>query len=195
MKKPIILILAIIVLANACKKDSKTTPAVTTTTTTSTPNPYYFKFTLGGVSYNQHSTLPQYYTFYPNEIGGYEIDSAGLFPSIGLLLTWPFGDTVRESDVLGLAGKTLYYSDTLIHPELDFDHDATSTTWISNDTSNTSYNVKITKVVFLKKDTTLGTPVRTYVITGTCSGVMSQGGAPSLLTGGSFNFIISRQDH
>jgi hypothetical protein len=194
MKKPLILILAVIVLVNACKKDSKTTPVVTTTTTTTT-NPYYFNFTLGSTTYHQHSTLAQYMTFYPNEIGGYEIDSAGLYPSIGLRLSWPSGDTVKESDVTGLVGKTLYYTDTLIHPSLEFNQNPASDIWYSNDTSNTSYNVKITGVVFLKKDTTLGTPLRTYVITGTCSGVMSQGGAPSLLTGGTFNFIISRQDH
>jgi len=192
MKKSTIILSALLLLICACKKDNKTTTVINPPTPA---NPYYFRFTLGGTSYNQHSTLPQYMTFYANEVGGYEIDSAGLYPSIGLRLSWHLGDTVKESDVIGLIGKTLYYTDTLIHPELDFDHDAASATWYSNDTSNTSYNVKITNVVFLKKDTTLGIPIRTYVITGTCSGVMSQGTTASVLTGGTFNFIISRQDH
>jgi hypothetical protein len=67
-------------------------------------------------------------------------------------------------------------------------------TWYSNDTSNTSYYVKVTNIVFLKNDTTLGNPIRTYVITGTCAGVMSQSDSIAILSGGVFNFVISRRD-
>jgi hypothetical protein len=104
------------------------------------------------------------------------------------------GDTVTESDVMGLIGKTLYFSDTTIHPDLTFDENLTSETWDSDDTTNTSYYMKITNVVFLKNDTTLGTPVRTYVVTGTCSAILSQGSNASIFSGGQFNFIISRMD-
>jgi hypothetical protein len=189
MKNLAICISFLCLLAISCKKKD-----TTSTVTTTTASPYYFKFTLDGTSNNYNSALPQYMPFYANEIGGYEVANANLFPAVGLRLSWPIGDTVKESDVMALIGKTLYFSDTLIHPQLSYDLNTSGTVWYSADTANTDYNVKITNVTYLKKDTTLGYAVRTYVITGTCSGVLSQGTTYSILSGGSFNFIISRRD-
>lgn len=132
--------------------------------------------------------------FYANEIGGYQTTDGALYPSAGIRLSWPLSDTVKESDVLALKGKTLYFSDTLIHPELSFDKTASSNNFLSIDTANTTYNIKISNVVFLKKDTSAGNPLKTYVITGTCSGVLDDGTTTSTFTGGDFNFIISMRD-
>ena len=189
MKNQLLFLFSFLLLATACKK--KDTPAPATPA-----NPYYFKFTFNGTSSNFNSNQPQYMPFNANEIGGYQgSGQLNLYPSVGLRLTWPSNDTVKESDVMGLVGKTLYFSDTTITPELTWDKDAPGTdSWISVDTFNTSYSVKITNVAFLKKDTTLGYYVRTYVITGTCSALMTDLTKTSIFSGGSFNFIISRRD-
>ena len=187
MKNQLLFLCLFLLLMGACKKKD-------TTTTVTPTNPYYFKFALNGSSYNLNFNQPEYMFMYTNEAGGYEVGSAGLYPSVGLRLSWPVDDTVRESDIMGLAGKTLYFSDTTITPEITYDKDAAgSDSWISTDTSNTSYNVKITSVTFLKKDTTLGYSLRTYVLTGTCSALMTDLTKTSVFSGGTFNFIISRR--
>jgi hypothetical protein len=188
----LLFIASCLLLIASCKKDDKT-PATTTTT----GSPYYFKFTINGASYNLNANYPQYIFSYPNIAGGYQIASTGFFPSATLSFNWPNGDTVRESDVMGLIGKTLYFNDTSLHPqpEVDFaEVNTTVPTWYSVDTSNTSYYVKVANVTFLKKDTTAGVPVRTYVITGTCNAVVSQSDSTSVFSAGSFNFVISRMD-
>jgi len=194
MKKTVFFIPLLLLLFAACKKDSSTKPSSTTTTTPPPANPYYFKFSLDGVAYNLNANYPQYMPFYENEIGGYQDGTTGLFPSLGIRLAWPYGDTVKESDVMGLKGKTLYYNDILIHPELIFEKN-TSDVWYSVDTSNTTYSITITNVTYLKNDTTLGNALRTYVITGTCSGVIDEGSGQSILSNGQFNFVISRKDY
>ena len=185
-------IVALLLVTAACtKKKSTPNPGPDPVPVAS---PYYFKFTLSGSSYNYTADIPQYMPFYANEAGGYEVENGNLLPSAGLRLSWPSDDTVKESDLTGLIGKTLYFSDTLIHPEVSFDTAAAATEWLSVDTANTSYNVKITNVTFLKNDTTLGYAIKTYVITGTCSAVISDGTSNRIFSGGSFNFIISRRD-
>jgi hypothetical protein len=193
MKKTIALFSAgFLLLFGACKKDSKTTP---TPPPTPPPSPYYFKSTFLGVNYNLNANFPQYMTFYANEVGGYQVADLSLFPSFGLSISWPNGDTVRESDIMGLVGKTLYFNDTVhIFPSLTFDQTSALGTWYSKDTTNESFNVKITNVTFLKKDTTLGTPLRTYVATGSCNAIMYKGDSTATLSAGQFNFVISRID-
>ncbi len=191
MKYLVIFVFTFLVMASACKKASKTTPSAPVLT--DSISPYFFRFTLAGVAYNFDAKDPQYMPFYANEAGGYQGANVNLYPSIGLRLSWPANDTVKESDLMGLIGKTLYFSDTTVHPELSFDSTVSGTTWYSQDTSNTSYFVKITNVTFLKNDTTLGYFIKTYVITGTCNALMSQA-STSILSGGSFSFIISRRD-
>jgi hypothetical protein len=196
MKKQTIIIFAsIFLLAGACTKE-KTTTAPTPVPTPALTSPYYFRGVIDGTTYNLIADIPQYIAFYTNEIGGYQVASAAMYPSIGLRFSWPLNDTVKESDLMGLVGKTLHYDDTLIRPELIFNKSATANFWYSKDASNALYYVKIANVTYLKKDTTLGYYVKTYVITGTCSGVMSDlaGTSSGTFTGGEFNFIISRRD-
>ncbi len=189
MKNLVLFLFSFLILVSACKKkDTTSTPPVTT-------SPYYFKGTLDGANYNYTQNQPEYMFMYTNEAGGYQVANASLWPSIGLRLSWPADDTVKESDIMGLIGKTLYFSDTAITPELTYDKVAAGTgSWTSIDTSNTSYYVKITNVTFLKKDTTIGYYLRTYVITGTCSALMTDLTKTSVFSGGYFNFIISRRD-
>ena len=189
MKNLVLFLASFLLLMSACKKDKSSG------SNNNTANPYYFKFTLNGSNYNLNANFPQYMPFYTNEIGGYQDANTGLFPSVGLRLSWAIGDTVKESDVIGLVGKTLYFNDITIHPEISFNEaNTTIPTWFSEDTANTSYNVKITNVTFLKKDTSAGNPLRTYVITGTCTAVISNSDSTGIFSAGSFNFIISRRD-
>ena len=194
MKNLTLFLASFLLLVSACKKE-KSTSSNNNNNNNNPTSPYYFKFTLNGASYNFNANIPQYMPFYANEIGGYEVANGNLFPSAGLRLSWHTGDTVKESDVTGLVGKTLYFSDTNIHPEISYDEANLSiNTWYSIDTANTSYNVKITNVTFLKKDTSAGHPLRTYVITGTCNAVISNSDSTAVFSAGSFNFIISRMD-
>lgn len=182
-----------LLLIASCKKESKSSPSNNNNNTT--PSPYFFKFSFGGTDYNLNADNPQYMPFYAHEAGGYQVPGTSVFfPSIGIRFSWPADDTVKESDVLGLKGKTLYFNDTTIHPELSFTSATSSDIWYSVDTANTAFNVKVTNVVYLKNDTTLGYAIRTYVITGTCSGVLYLGAAMTVLSSGEFNFIISRRD-
>lgn len=194
MTKRSLFIVSFIILAFAsCKKDEDSTSTPNPNPPTNN-NPYYFKFTLNGTSYNLNANLPQYMPFNANEVGGYQVGSTSFLPSVGLRLSWPQGDTVKEADVTGLIGQTLSFnSSATIHPEVTFSTDLLSSGWWSEDTSNASYNVKITNVVFLRNDTSFN-PLRTYVITGTCNAVMTDGNTISTLTGGEFNFIVSRRD-
>ncbi len=194
MRNPQLLFLSsLLLLQVACKKSTSTTP---TTPVTPTPvtSPYYFTFKLDTASYNLTANNPQYDYGYTFEVGGYQDAASAFYPSIGLTFDWRHIDTVKESDVLGLAGKTIYFNDTNIHPTITFDKDASSDISYSADTANTAYNVKITGVTFLKKDTVLGYPVRTYVMTGSCSAVLYVGSSYSILSAGTFKFVISRND-
>ena len=193
MKNPAILFLSILlIVAAACKKSSNSTPN-NNNNNTSKASPYYFKGTFNGANMDLADSTPQYMSFYTNVAGGYE-DTVNyvLFPSMGLSFTWHLGDTVKESDLMGLVGKTLYFNDTNITPELNYSKSLSSASWTSVDTASTNYYVKVTNIVFLKNDTTLGTPLKTYVITGTCAAMLNNGTTNMPLTNGSFNFIISR---
>jgi hypothetical protein len=124
----------------------------------------------------------------------FKLANSSLAPSVGLRLSWPEDDTVSESNLMALEGKTLYFSDTTVHPTLTYTTELGGTDWRSVDTNNTAYNVKITKVVFFKKDTSAGNPLKTYIIKGTCNALMSKAGTMSTFSEGEFNFVISRRD-
>ncbi len=158
------------------------------------PPAYYFSFGLNGNSYNLNSEIPQYVSMYTDEAGGYQVGGATLEPSMGLRLRWPAGHVVSESDVLGLRGKVLYFNDTDIHPSLIFDLSVTSPTWYSADTGSAAYSVNITDVTRLGADTTIYGTVATYIITGSCTALMYQGGSKAPLNDGRFRFVISRRD-
>lgn len=192
MKYLIILLSLSTLMISACKKKS---PANAGPDPVSSP--YYFKFTFGGTSYNFVASSPQYMPFYTNEAGGYE-DSSNLsvYTSVGLRLSWPNNDTVKESDLMGLIGRTLYFTDTFPHPELTYDKNYSSQTYYSADTASSSYYVKITNVTYLKRDTTLGYNVKTYILEGTCNALMSQINPPyTPFSAGQFRFVISREDY
>lgn len=183
------MLLACLLFAAGCKKDDTSTPTPVVPT-----SDYYFKFKFDGANYNLNADFPQYMPFNANEAGGYQEADWSLERSVGLRLRWPLYDTVSESDVMSLKGKTLYFSDTLVQPELTYDTSLSAVGWASVDTGNTDYNVKITDVTFLKKDTTAGNPVRTFVITGTCNAVMMNGSTTKIFSDGQFHFIICRRD-
>jgi hypothetical protein len=185
MKKLLTLcLLALCIGAFSCKKSDSTTP------TNNPSNPYYFKFTLDGTSYNFTSALPQYMSAYDDRAGGYQEVAPLAFPMIGL--AFDYDSAVTDAQVKALAGKTFYFNGKNPKPSIEFDADATSGTWYSVDTSNTNFNVKVTSVTYVKKDTTIFNPVLTYAIKGTCNAVLEgSGGKLSALSNGDFNFIIS----
>jgi len=191
-KNLITLILLVIFACTGCTKKKDGMPA--NNNNNNTANPYYFKFTFKGTNYNFADTVPQYNSLYSNETGGFQDASFGSFPTVGLFFYWPGADTVRESNILALKGKTLHFSDTAPNPVLYVSTSYSATDWYSIDTSNTSFSVTITDVKFLKKSQELAIPVSTYIITGTCNGVLLADTSKALLTNGSFNFIISRMD-
>lgn len=192
MKPRLLLALSLfIMLANACKKDNNNNNSKNTNPT----SPYYFKFNLDGTDYNFNASLPQYMPFHANEAGGYEVASnAVLLPSVGIRFSWPNGDTVTENDLMGLKGKTLHCNDTAIRIEVSYSKDA-STEIFSIDTADKNFGVTISSLTILKNDTVLGYPLKTYVLTGSCSAVFSNGATKSVLSNGNFNFIICRQDN
>ena len=192
MKNTCISFFALLLLTvAACSKKKDSTTPVTPITPSS---PYYFKFNLDGVAHNYNQNIPQYMPFYANEAGGYEVATAALWPSVGLRLSWPIDDTVTESDLMGLIGQTLHFNDIAVHPEITWDSTAASSTWTSVDTASTDYYVRITNVTYLKKDTTAGVYVSTYVVTGSCNAMLNTGTSRVTMSAGDFKFIISRQD-
>lgn len=190
MKNISMLLFVTMLAISSCTKKSSTTPTPLPTPTPT--HPYYFNFTFAGTSYKLNANNPQYMPFYADEAGGYQVADGAFYPSVGIRLSWPSDDTVSESDLMSLKGKTLYFSDTAVHPEISFSKDAPSPAYLSED-AGTSYNLKITNIVFLKKDTSAGNPLKTYVITGTCTAFMNEGTASGVLSG-DFNYIICRRD-
>ncbi len=171
--------------------------------TPSTPSPYYFKFNFDGKDYNYTANNPQYMGYYGNVTGGYQTEDKipyATAPSISLALNWN-KDTVTHSQVMAVKGKTFYFNDTLIKPEITFKPIFNEDEYESIDTSNTNFSVTITDVKYRKRDTAFVFsffPVETYIFTGTCSAVLEDywnGIGPKLLTNGSFNIIVSRRDY
>ncbi len=195
MRKLTFSLVTLTLLLAACSKDNTTTKPVNNNgNNPNNTSPYYFKFKFDGTDYNLNANFPQYMPFYYDEAGGYQVGDLQLFPSVGLRLNWPSGDTVTESELLSLKGKTLYFNDKNVQPELNFDKEYQDGTWYSVDTGDKAFNIKIDDITFLKKDTTMGYAVKTYVVTGSCNAVMERNDTMKAFSNGQFNFVISRQD-
>lgn len=188
---------ALAALFSACKKDNTTTTP-TNSNTNNNSSPYYFKFNFDDTAYNLNANFPQYMVLNYDIVGGYQVDKANFYHSVGLSFQWPAGHTITDSDVKGLAGKTFYFvdqaTDSTIRPMLEYDRDLQSGSWFEYDTSNVNYYVKVTDVTFLKKDTSLGHPLDVYVISGTCRSILEQNYTLKEFTNGDFKFVISRND-
>lgn len=183
----------------SCDKKSTTTNPNSNNNPNNNPNntpasPYYFKFTLDGKSYDLTADIPQYMPVFDDNVGGYQVADASLKPSIGLSFQWKNIDTVKESQLMALVGKTIYFNDTLVDVDIEADETLTGATWFAEDTADANYNIKIANISFLKNDTSIGKPLKIYVISGTCSAVMSNGTKTSILSNGDFKFRISRHD-
>ncbi len=192
MKKIAFALVGITLIASACSKNS-TNPTAPPTA----KNPYYFRFTTDGKSYDLDADFPQYMPFENNAIGGYQMGNDKLYegPSAGIRLNWPFGYTVKENDVTSLKGKTLYFDDTLIQPEISFSENIADIDWYSADTPDKAFYINISDVTYLRNDTGIDDVIlRTYVITGTCNAILKRDNSRMPFSNGSFNFIISRRD-
>ncbi len=190
-----ILIPLLVVLWSGCsKKKDSSVPTNNNNNTTNNTDPYYFRFTLNGTTDTISGDSSKSYTTNTNAVLG--ILSAGkytLTPSMSLMFRLPTNaDTVTENDVLGLAGRTLYFTDSNMKPEIEYEESTSSNTWYSQMTADTSYNVKVASIVFLTTSNYQGYPVRLYVITGTCRAIVHQTVDNDRLLTGSFKMLISR---
>lgn len=192
MKKILLALLSIVAIMSAC---NKTTPAPVAPI--DPVSPYYFTFTTNAGDYNLNADFKQYMPFDNNAIGGYQIGKDKLLegPSAGIRLSWPLGDTVREKDVKNLIGKTLYFNDTTIAPEISFTESISSDTWYSVDTPDRNFFIKITNVTYLKDDEGIdGVPLKTYVLKGNCNAILYLEDKIMPFSNGAFNIVISRRD-
>lgn len=190
MKKILLALCSIAVWMSACNKSSTPAPP------TKPASPYYFRFTTNGRDYNLTADFKQYMPFDNNGIGGYQLgDQLFNGPIAGVRLSWPYGDTVKENDVKRLVGKTLYFDDTSIAPEISFSESVGANTWYSVDTSDHDFFVKITSVSYLKDDEGIdGVKLKTYVLEGNCNAILHMDDSTMPFTNGAFNIIISRRD-
>jgi len=188
--KRTLLFLAVACLFIACNKGDD--PAPSNNNNNNNTNPYYFKFKLDGTDYNLTSNLAQYMSAYPEDAGGYQMSGPLTYPSVGIRLL--YDSVVSDAQVKALAGKTLYFGQTNPRLSMTFEANGSAEALESIDTANTSYNIKVTSVTYLKKDTTIFNPIDAYVIKGTCSAILVDPATmkKSALTAGEFNYIISR---
>ncbi len=192
MKRYLLFMLSAALCLNACKKD-ETKPTPTTPV-----SPYYFNFNYDGKDYKLNADIRQFMSFRENEAGGYQVADWNLAPAAGLRLTWPFGHKVTAADMEGLVGKTLYFNDTAVHPEISFNEFLQQDEWTSIDTADKNYSVTINSMTYLSRDTLIGYISRIYVVKGTCNAVLTQkgmiGATKAAFKGGEFNFRISQPD-
>lgn len=187
----LVMTLAISLLA-ACKKKKDDKTSTTPTTTPTTTSTYYFRFTLNGLTDTINGDDTKAYTENTNAVlASITQKSSTLDKSLDLRFSLPVNaDTIVESQILGLAGKTLYFTDTIMKPEISYQKDGTND-WFSDWTADNSYNVKVTSVDFLKTDTYQGYPVRLYVVSGSTRALMRQAWDTSYTMTGSFKMILS----
>lgn len=186
MKKlPLFLFCSLLLLVAACKRrDEEAIPVKTT-------EYYYFKFNFGGQAQDLNTTVADYSALHTYEIGSHMRTDSGV---VGLSFAWPADDTVKESDVLGLAGKTLYFNAAApIKPTLTYYKDV-AVTWYSQLTPDPAYNVSITSVNFFKRDSAFGRSLRTYLITGTCKAAMFQYPDTVIISDASFSMVFGMKD-
>jgi len=189
-----IVLMAVLFALSACSKKHDSAP---TNNNNTYKSPYYFRFTLVGKTDTvAGDTSNKSYSESTNAIFG-ELSPTpySLRPAISLRFSMPvWYDTVTESDVLGLAGKTLYFTDSIMKPEVEYEENDT-TDWLSDSYADSSYYVKVTGVTFLGSNTYQGHPVRNYVFTGTCRAKVWHGTGPYSPLDGSFNMIVTRVNY
>jgi hypothetical protein len=190
--KNTLLLIAVSCLFIACNKGDDPAPANNNNNNNTNTNPYYFKFKLDGTDYNLTSDLAQYMSAYEEDAGGYQMAGPLTYPSVGI--RFMYDSTVTDAQIKALAGKTFYFDQKTPSPQVTFSATPSGDEFASIDTANTAYNVKVTSVTYLRKDTTIFNPVAAYVIKGTCSAILLDRTTNKkyALTAGDFNYIISR---
>ncbi len=190
----IIALVLIIISVGCSKKSDSATPTTNNTNTNTNTSPYYFRFTLNSSTDTINGDDSKSYTENTNAILGIiSSNDITLSPAMTLRFSLPvWYDTVKESDVMSLAGKTIYFTDTIMAPDVEYQQTDTSETWYSQVVTDTSFNIKVTSIVFLDSANYQGYPVRNYVITGTCKAQMHQTPVVSVPMTGSFKMVLSR---
>lgn len=176
----------------SCSKKSSPAPSSTTTTTTASSNPYYFRFSLGGVADTISSKgVSKAYDNSTNAVlASISPDGSKLWPSVDLRFTLPqWWDTVKESDVMSMIGKTLYFTDSIMAPSLTYNVSDTAE-WISYGQSG-DY-VKVDSIIFNSTDNYMGHAVRTYIIVGSCQALLEKSFGVDELFTGSFRMRLVR---
>jgi len=177
-------------MMTSCSK--KSSPAPSSTTTTTTNYPYYFRFNLNGVG----DTIVS-----KNDMKGYAVNTNailatitgngnGLWPSIDLNFSLPnWWDTVQESDVMSMIGKKLYFTDSVMQPNIRFEKSDTAE-WESYEHSG-DY-VQVDSITFNGTDNYMGHAVRTYIIVGSCQAMLEKSFGVDELFTGSFRMRLVR---
>jgi hypothetical protein len=129
---------------------------------------------------------------YPEDAGGYQMAGPLTYPSVGI--RFMYDSAVSDAQVKALAGKTIFFNQTNPKPKITFGTNPSVDDLESVDTTNTAFNIKVTSVTFLKKDTTVFNAVDAYMIKGTCSAILKDPATKkmSTMSNGEFNYIISR---
>ncbi|HXS36521.1 MAG TPA: hypothetical protein VN721_07455 [Flavipsychrobacter sp.] len=191
LKRTYLFALALAIAIASCSKKSDS-PAPSSTSTTTSSHPYYFRFSLDGATDtilgNDDTKGFAYNTNFVSSIiapSGYS-----LYPNITINFRLPEDwDTIKESDVLGLAGRTVYFTDTNMGPTIKYAIND-SVEWDSYGDSS-SY-VKVDSVTFKGTDTYTGVPVRTYIMVGSCNTLMTKTFGYNKYLTGTFRMLLVR---
>ncbi|MBS1688058.1 MAG: hypothetical protein JSS96_05000 [Bacteroidetes bacterium] len=186
------LALTLAFIITSCNKKSSPTPSGTTTTTTISSYPYYFRFSLDGVADTIASKgVSKAYDNSTNAIlASISPDGSSLWPSLDLRFTLPqWWDTVKESDVMGMIGKTLYFTDSIMAPRLAYEVSDT-TEW--NSYGQSGDYVKVDSITFNGTDNYMGHAVRTYIMVGSCQAQVMKSFGTNKLFKGNFRMPLVR---
>jgi len=183
-------------LSIGCSKKDSTTPTNNNNNNNNNTNtsPYYFRFTLNGVTDTFNSCTQQSWSSNTDAVlGSVFVGTVNLEPGITLEFQRGYWyDTIKEADVMGLAGKTVHFNDTILTPTIEYQPANTTDTWSTSPGQDTSNYVYVASVSFLDSTTYNGSiPVRRYVLTGNCRAQVSMTGTLETLTG-SFKLIMAR---
>lgn len=187
-----LLTLAFAFMITSCSKKSSPAPSSTTTTTTTTSSyPYYFRFSLDGVGDTIASKgESKAYDNSTNAILASVSRDGKLWPSMSLRFTLPqWWDTVKESDVMSMIGKTLYFTDSIMAPSLMYEVSDT-VEWDSYGQSG-DY-VKVDSITFSGTDNYMGHAVRTYIMVGSCQAQVMKSFGVNKLFKGTFRMPLVR---
>lgn len=184
-----LLAVAVVCMVTSCSKKSSPAPSSPTTTN----YPYYFRFNLNGMTDTIASTgMTKSFADGPSDVlAAVSPDGANLWPSMSIRFALPnWWDTVRESDVMGMVGKTLYFTDSIMRPSITYELSDTNE-WVSSWRS--SDYVKVDSITFNGTDTYMGKAVRTYTIVGSCQSLMSNYPRPDEFLTGTFRMRLVRE--